>query len=124
MIKALTKDNFFSQQLSATINASLLSDRVRLSAYSNTYVSRNPYYRNTDQTINLFNASIVFRFLKERNAGFGISVHDLFNSGNIFNITTSAQSQSSRWSQSLGRYIMVNFSYKFNYKKSPADYAD
>jgi hypothetical protein len=112
------RDRFFSEQLSVKMNAVLFSARINISAYSNTYISRNPYYRNTDQTINLLNASLNYKFLKERNASFGISAHDLLNSRRLFNTVTSAQSQTSTWSQVTGTQIMFNFSYKFNYKKS------
>ncbi len=112
------RDRFFSEQLSVNLNTVILSGRINISAYSNTYISRNPYNRNTDQTINLLNASLNYKFLKERNASFGISAHDLLNSKNIFNTITSAQSQTNSWSQVSGTYILFNFSYKFNYKRS------
>lgn len=112
------RDRFFNEQLSINLKAVLFSGRLNISAYSNTYISRNPYYRNTDQTINLLNASFNYQFLKERNASFGISAHDLLNSRNIFNTFTSPQSQTSTWSQVIGRYILFNFRYEFNHKKS------
>jgi len=112
------RDRFFSEQLSVNLNAVIFSGRINISAYSNTYISRNPYYRNTDQTINLLNTSLNYKFLKERNASFGISAHDLLNSKNIFNTITSPQSQTNSWSQVSGTYILFNLSYKFNYKRS------
>jgi hypothetical protein len=115
------RDRFFSEQLSVNLNAVILSGRINISAYSNTYISRNPYYRNTDQTINLLNASLNYKFLKERNASFGISAHDLLNSRRLFNTITSPQSQTSTWSQVTGTQIMFNFSYKFNYKRSEGE---
>lgn len=112
------RDRFFSEQLSVHLNSVILSGRINISAYGNTYISGNPYYRNTDQTINLLNVSFNYKFLKERNAAFGISAHDLLNSGTIFNTITSPQSQTNSWSQVQGKYLLFNFSYKFNYKRS------
>lgn len=112
------RDRFFSEQLSVNLNAIILSGRINISAYSNTYISRNPYYRNNDQTINLLNTSLNYIFLKERNASFGISAHDMLNSKHIFNTITSVQSQTNSWAQVSGIYILFNFSYKFNYKRS------
>lgn len=112
------RDRFFSEQLSVNVTAVILSGRINISAFCNTYISRNPYYRNTDQTINLLNASLNYKFLKERNASFGISAYDLLNSRRLFNTITSPQSQTYTWSQVTGTQILFNFSYKFNYKKS------
>ncbi len=112
------KDRFFTEQLALKLNTVIFSGRLNISAYSNTLISLNPDYKSSNQTISVLNASVSYKFLKERNAGIGISAFDLLNSNHVFQTSTSPQSQTRSWSQVPGRYFMFNLSYKFNYKKS------
>jgi len=61
-----------------------------------------------------WNASIAYQFLRDRSATVTVSAYDILNQTSQISRTVTANYIDDTWTNSLGRYVMVSFSYKFN----------
>ncbi len=80
---------------------------------------------NTSQWI--WNASLEYQFLANKNATIGVKAYDILGQRKNINFSASGESTSQSWTNSLGRYILVTASYRFQTfggkgDRGPVDY--
>ena len=66
---------------------------------------------NTSQWI--WNASLEYQFLAKKNATIGIKAYDMLGQRKNVSFSASGESTSQSWNNSLGRYLLVTASYRF-----------
>lgn len=78
------------------------------------YRATSGYSSGYDTRQWIWNASIAYQFLRNRSATVTVSAYDILNQTSQISRTVTANYIDDTWTNSLGRYVMVSFAYKFN----------
>ncbi|MCO5231540.1 MAG: outer membrane beta-barrel protein [Chitinophagales bacterium] len=107
-----TDNNFYSGLVNAAVNISPWKGWVYSSSFSyNHYAGLSDSYNLNDA---LWNMALGYKFLKKNNAEVNIQVVDILGkNNNVSRTNTETYIEDSRVNV-LGRYFLVQFSYKFN----------
>lgn len=109
-------NRIFNQRLQTEINSHFFDNKLSLSLFHNGYLIRNINYKEADRSVHLLNLHVGYKFLPRQNAEIGLSAYDLFNKNESFSSTAYPEYLSNIWSRMAGRYLMLNFIYRFKTK--------
>jgi hypothetical protein len=110
-LQSSSNTTYFSQNSKLKINLNPWKGLVLQSEYSNMYYAGLTSAFN--QSISLWNAAIGYKFLKNKQAEFRLTVYDLLNQNNsVARTNTDSYIQDSQ-TNVLNRYYMLTFTYNF-----------
>ncbi len=110
-LQSSSNTTYFSQNSKLKINLNPWKGLVLQSEYSNMYYTGLTSAYN--QSISLWNAAIGYKFLKNKQAEFRLTVYDLLNQNNsVARTNTDSYIQDSQ-TNVLNRYYMLTFTYNF-----------
>ncbi len=110
-LQTSSNDNYFSQNSKIKITASPTKSIVLVSEYSNQrYSGLN---RGYNQSITLWNAGIGYKFLKNKQAEFRLTVYDILNQNNSIQRTNTESYTQDLQTNVLNRYYLITFTYNF-----------
>ncbi len=110
-LQSSSNTTYFSQNSKLKINLNPWKGLVLQTEYSNMYYTGLTSAYN--QSISLWNAAIGYKFLKNKQAEFRLTVYDLLNQNNsVARTNTDSYIQDSQ-TNVLNRYYMLTFTYNF-----------
>jgi hypothetical protein len=110
-LQSSSNTTYFSQNSKLKINLNPWKGLVLQSEYSNMYYAGLTSAYN--KSISLWNAAIGYKFLKNKQAEFRLTVYDLLNQNNsVARTNTDSYIQDSQ-TNVLNRYYMITFTYNF-----------
>jgi hypothetical protein len=77
------------------------------------YTATSGYGEGYDYNQWKWNASLSYMFLRGQNATVSIKAYDILNQNKQWSRSESAQAITDSWQNSLGRYVLATFAYKF-----------
>jgi hypothetical protein len=110
-LQTSSNTTYLSQISKLKITVNPWKGLVLQSEYSNTYYSGLTSAYN--QSISLWNAAIGYKFLKNRQAEFRLTVYDLLNQNNSVSRTNTDSYIQDSQTNVLNRYYMLTFTYNF-----------
>ena len=110
-LQTSSNTNYLSQVSRLKITTNPWKGLVLQSEYSNTYYSGLTSTYN--QSISLWNAAIGYKFLKNKQAEFRLTVYDLLNQNNSVSRTNTDSYIQDSQTNVLNRYFMLTFTYNF-----------
>ena len=110
-LQTSSNTNYFSQNSKFKITASPTKSIVLISEYTNwLYRGLNSSF---NQSISLWNAGIGYKFLKNRQAEFRLTIYDILNQNNSIQRTNTESYTQDLQTNVLNRYYMITFTYNF-----------
>ena len=109
----------FSEQVSATATCQFAKRWYFYANYLFRYYD-NISYPDNDNSQHQFNAAIGMRIFKNRMGDIALAAYDLFNDTRSFTASVRGNLIRNRWILNYGRYVTLNFSYRFNRKSTAA----
>lgn len=110
-LQTSSNTTYLSQVSKLKITTNPWKGLILQSEYSNTYYSGLTSAYN--QSISLWNAAIGYKFLKNRQAEFRLTVYDLLNQNNSVSRTNTDSYIQDSQTNVLNRYYMLTFTYNF-----------
>lgn len=110
-LQTSSNTNYLSQVSKLKITANPWKGLVLQSEYSNTYYSGLTSAFN--QSISLWNAAFGYKFLKNKQAEFRLTVYDILNQNNSVSRTNTDSYIQDSQTNVLNRYYMFTFTYNF-----------
>jgi hypothetical protein len=110
-LQTSSNTTYFSQLSKAKVTLNPWKGIVLQADYSNTYYSGLTSAYN--QSISLLNAAIGYKFLKNRQAEFRLTVYDILNQNNSVSRTNTDSYIQDSQTNVLNRYYMLTFTYNF-----------
>ena len=110
-LQTSSNTTYLSQQSRLKITVNPWKGLVLQSEYTNTYYSGLTSAYN--QSISLWNAAIGYKFLKDKQAEFRLTVYDLLNQNNAISRTNTDSYIQDSQTNVLNRYYMLTFTYNF-----------
>jgi hypothetical protein len=110
-LQSSSNTTYFSQNSKLKINLNPWKGLVLQSEYSNMYYAGLTSAFN--QSISLWNAAIGYKFLKNKQAEFRLTVYDLLNQNNSVSRTNTDSYIQDSQTNVLNRYYMLTFTYNF-----------
>jgi hypothetical protein len=110
-LQTSSNTTYYTQISKLKITANPIGGLILQSEYSNTYYSGLTSAYN--QSISLLNAAIGYKFMKNNQAEFRLTVYDLLNQNNSISRTNTDSYIQDSQTNVLNRYYMLTFTYNF-----------
>lgn len=110
-LQTSSNTSYFSQNSKIKVTLNPYKGIVLQSEYTNTYYSGLTSAYN--QSISLWNASLGYKFLKNRQAEIRLTVYDILNQNNSVSRTNTDSYIQDSQTNVLNRYYLITFTYNF-----------